>query len=632
MVLGMVTVVSDDNDDGNGDGGGDDDDDDDDNIRRDDDDVVTALLGWMSIQPSKASTISAEEFTCAICISSPLVDPVTTPCGHSFDKACYESYLHSSALRSGRRECPLCKKPVSTKCPEVSVLLRDAITRLFPEGRRRCEGEMFEELEAGVVRSETFDFLLTRLRAAGQCEDTGSLLQLLSLFITAMTREPSELATRGRVTEVSIQRAFQELSKTLLELLSQEPADNAGYGTLLEVLQQAVETLAQHWSDQISSVFPTREQFAQQVGSLASQAAAMLPQRQEGSLLRLTALVLEAAVMGLAGIRWQLDMEQSSQISKCLLGVLVINASDEAEYSVNIVCLRTFGSLATIVQSLDEAVWCEARDKLQDALCQEENIELAATAAQACGAVLDTKLCPPQHLTRWLKSLMLGSQGWLSTSSAIQNPPCARRLLSLLGDVHRFAPSVASAKEDLKDLLGEGRYDITCGLIITAGRHASGDRDLKLGVMEAWEGVLALAQGLPQGDASDAFRNLVPHVISVIIMNLMADEEDFVSAARALLGDLLQLALGGWPLRAMICGAWQQEPDAKRALRKACGMELLIRQDFHHRIEHLARQLTLSLEQETSKTAAAAMFGGMARPAPRKPRAPGNWSPVQRPA
>ena len=30
-----------------------------------------------------------------------------------------------------------------------------------------------------------------------------------------------------------------------------------------------------------------------------------------------------------------------------------------------------------------------------------------------------------------------------------------------------------------------------------------------------------------QGDASDAFRNLVPHVISVIIMNLMADEDIF---------------------------------------------------------------------------------------------------------
>ena len=30
-----------------------------------------------------------------------------------------------------------------------------------------------------------------------------------------------------------------------------------------------------------------------------------------------------------------------------------------------------------------------------------------------------------------------------------QNPPCARRLLSLLGDVHRFAPSDAAAKEAL---------------------------------------------------------------------------------------------------------------------------------------------------------------------------------------
>ena len=34
-----------------------------------------------------------------------------------------------------------------------------------------------------------------------------------------------------------------------------------------------------------------------------------------------------------------------------------------------------------------------------------------------------------------------------ASAQLCQNPPCARRLLSLLGDVHRFAPSVASAKE-----------------------------------------------------------------------------------------------------------------------------------------------------------------------------------------
>ena len=41
--------------------------------------------------------------------------------------------------------------------------------------------------------------------------------------------------TRNPASYVAL---WQELSKTLLELLSQEPADNAGYGTLLEVLQQ----------------------------------------------------------------------------------------------------------------------------------------------------------------------------------------------------------------------------------------------------------------------------------------------------------------------------------------------------------------------------------------------------------
>ncbi|CAE7343002.1 Bfar [Symbiodinium natans] len=338
-------------------------------------------------------------------------------------EACYESYLHSSAAQFRRRECPLCKKPVSSRCPEaqlrkkqsdsiraeqlqVSVLLRDAISR-----------EMFEELEAhtyrnwtwaatstrithpalldaqaGVVRRETLDFLLAR-------EDTGSLLQLLSLFTTAMTREAQT------VQDVGIQLAFKELSKALLALLSQEPVLNTGYCTLLEVLQQqvqfralkqqlllsngpgapwgkgschvwsllyvrsasvripipliisfkltavcdsdeAVETLSQYWLEHLlvpSQQHPgavaafvllpalslVRGQFGQQVADLAPlghkhawwgfappcalalrcEASALLPQLSDGPVLRLAVLVLEAAVMGLAGARWQLQRE-----------------------------------------------------------------------------------------------------------------------------------------------------------------------------------------------------------------------------------------------------------------------------------------------------------------------------------
>ena len=38
----------------------------------------------------------------------------------------------------------------------------------------------------------------------------------------------------------------QELSKVMLELLSKEPADNVGYYTILEVLQQAPNVICRH--------------------------------------------------------------------------------------------------------------------------------------------------------------------------------------------------------------------------------------------------------------------------------------------------------------------------------------------------------------------------------------------------
>uniref|UniRef100_W5U7X5 Zinc-binding protein A33 n=1 Tax=Ictalurus punctatus TaxID=7998 RepID=W5U7X5_ICTPU len=64
---------------------------------------------------SKGRTLSEEQFSCSICLEV-FVEPVSTPCGHSFCMACLQGYWnHSNKLL-----CPMCKKTFSKK-PELCV-------------------------------------------------------------------------------------------------------------------------------------------------------------------------------------------------------------------------------------------------------------------------------------------------------------------------------------------------------------------------------------------------------------------------------------------------------------------------------------------------------------------------------
>lgn len=78
------------------------------------------------------------DFSCAICLESPLVDPVTAPCGHSFDQICFKELTHRRPLSGS---CPVCRKKMDTHAVNVSVVLLEAMTKLFPsevKARREC--------------------------------------------------------------------------------------------------------------------------------------------------------------------------------------------------------------------------------------------------------------------------------------------------------------------------------------------------------------------------------------------------------------------------------------------------------------------------------------------------------------
>ncbi|XP_014841035.1 PREDICTED: E3 ubiquitin-protein ligase TRIM39-like [Poecilia mexicana] len=69
----------------------------------------------MSINSPSGRALTEDQFTCSICLEI-FVEPVSTPCGHSFCKACLQGYWNHSK----KFLCPMCKKSYSRR-PEMSV-------------------------------------------------------------------------------------------------------------------------------------------------------------------------------------------------------------------------------------------------------------------------------------------------------------------------------------------------------------------------------------------------------------------------------------------------------------------------------------------------------------------------------
>lgn len=77
--------------------------------------LATHLRLFLLGMSSPGGGLSEEQFSCSICLEV-FVEPVSTPCGHSFCKACLQGYWNHSK----KFICPMCKKSYSRK-PEMSV-------------------------------------------------------------------------------------------------------------------------------------------------------------------------------------------------------------------------------------------------------------------------------------------------------------------------------------------------------------------------------------------------------------------------------------------------------------------------------------------------------------------------------
>lgn len=87
---------------------------------------------------STLSLLSEKHFLCSLC-EEIFSNPVTTPCGHSFCKACLRVYWS----RSGSDECPLCRKAFGSR-PRISVnrILAD-VTENYRKTRLAAKSRFF---------------------------------------------------------------------------------------------------------------------------------------------------------------------------------------------------------------------------------------------------------------------------------------------------------------------------------------------------------------------------------------------------------------------------------------------------------------------------------------------------------
>ncbi|CAJ1085925.1 nuclear factor 7%2C ovary-like [Xyrichtys novacula] len=127
-----------------------------------------------SISSPGGRLLSEDQFSCSICLEI-FVEPVSTPCGHSFCKACLQGYWNHSK----KFLCPMCKKSYSKK-PEMSV------NRVLAEISSQFQGLMTAggaEGAGGVggagaaSRGSTMNLSLNSSQGSSSGIDTGEFAQ-----------------------------------------------------------------------------------------------------------------------------------------------------------------------------------------------------------------------------------------------------------------------------------------------------------------------------------------------------------------------------------------------------------------------------------------------------------------------
>ncbi|TRY93192.1 hypothetical protein DNTS_006317 [Danionella cerebrum] len=177
-------------------------------------------------------SLSERHFLCSLC-EQIFSHPVTTPCGHSFCKACLRVYWS----RSGTDECPLCRRAFSGKLRvSVNRTLADVTdrfrkTRLVAKSTFFSTDELQDEPKSpGEVermiseRVQKIDKLRESLKIlkSTSLREVQESQRVFSLLLSELEKSHKALVTaveqKQREAEKRVERLVKDLEREILEL------------------------------------------------------------------------------------------------------------------------------------------------------------------------------------------------------------------------------------------------------------------------------------------------------------------------------------------------------------------------------------------------------------------------------
>ncbi|KAK3278803.1 hypothetical protein CYMTET_13283 [Cymbomonas tetramitiformis] len=173
--------------------------------------IVSPLTNAHSRSPPQDGTKAAlpSHLCCPICLEV-MVEPVTTVCGHTYDKSCLEDFFASC---SAPPSCPICRTSIQLPIPKVSVLLRDMIGEKLPKESRvrtaqlgiqrkqRRMHRIMHDLEVSTINREEVSQLLAEILATISEADTPDVqacaVHALSQMLSTSERLISDVIHAG---------------------------------------------------------------------------------------------------------------------------------------------------------------------------------------------------------------------------------------------------------------------------------------------------------------------------------------------------------------------------------------------------------------------------------------------------
>jgi hypothetical protein len=112
--------------------------------------VYTIFGGNQTMQQTESLRAS---LTCTFCLDI-FFQPVTAPCGHTFCRDCV-----ASALRTGKKSCPLCRTPIlPSSVDTINYALSDIIKQYFPDQSAEREAESSQHIKTALDHLHLFTF------------------------------------------------------------------------------------------------------------------------------------------------------------------------------------------------------------------------------------------------------------------------------------------------------------------------------------------------------------------------------------------------------------------------------------------------------------------------------------------